>query len=330
MALRIIHHERCFDGFASAALFARYFRECVRASARIEYAGARYTSRSGVDPALFLDGPDSENAIVDFKYSADPRVRWWYDHHASTFATSEDERHYETHRSTERVFDPEARSCASLIFRTHADRGAFTEAHFSDLVGWADRIDSGDFADPAEAVELASSALRIGLAIQGNADPVFATALIEEMQRSPLEEIERLPLVSQLLPIARTKHIRDIEAVRQQSTVEGNVLYFDVARHDAERIDRYIPFYLYPSIQYAVGVTRSPGGLKVSIAFNPWSPSPRSHDISEVCTTLAARVGIKGAGGHPTIGGIPFGAGDYATARETARWAVATLASREG
>jgi hypothetical protein len=325
MALRIIHHERCFDGFASAALFACYFRACVSADTRIEYTGARYTARSDVDPALFLDRPGDVNAIVDFKYSSDPRVGWWYDHHSSTFATSEDERHYEDRRSTAIVFDPKARSCAHLIFRTHADRGAFVDTHLCDLVIWADRIDSGDFAHPAEAVELASPALRIGLAIQASEDPVFAAGVIEEMQRFPLDEIERRPRVSSVLPFARAKHLRTIDAVRRLSTVEGHVLFFDVAEHDADRIDRYIPFYLHPAVQYAVGVTRSSGGLKVSIAFNPWSSSPRVHDVAGVCIALAARVGIKGAGGHPTIGGIPFGADDYASALETARRAVSML-----
>jgi hypothetical protein len=31
-----------------------------------------------------------ENAIVDFKYSASPRITWWFDHHLSAFLSPED------------------------------------------------------------------------------------------------------------------------------------------------------------------------------------------------------------------------------------------------
>ncbi len=40
-----------------------------------------------------------ENAIVDFKYSASPRVTWWFDHHQSAFLTPADAAHFRNDHS---------------------------------------------------------------------------------------------------------------------------------------------------------------------------------------------------------------------------------------
>jgi hypothetical protein len=288
--------------------------------------GAKYTGRRDVDPALFRSGEDVENAIVDFKYSADPRVTWWFDHHRSTFPTEADARHYEADRSGQRVFDPRCPSCARLIACSLADELRDGLGVMEDLVDWADRIDTADFVDAAEAVELTAPALRLGLVIQTTRDPEFVSTLLDELQREPLDVVERRPYVASRFAVALVTHRASIEAVRRSSRVEGEVFFFDVADHVSDRIDRYIPFYLEPEVQYSVGVARSPGGLKVGISFNPWSDAPRQHDIAEICRALAGLAGIEGAGGHSTIGGIPFDTTAYDSAVEIARLAVSALA----
>ena len=64
----------------------------MRPDAAIEFVGVTHKPRMGVDPAVILDAPGAENAIVDFKYSPSPHVTWWFDHHLSAFLTPEDAR----------------------------------------------------------------------------------------------------------------------------------------------------------------------------------------------------------------------------------------------
>ena len=54
------------------------------------------------DPGVF-DG--DENAIVDFKYSSDPRLTWWFDHHQSAFLTPEDAEHFRRDTSGRKLYD---------------------------------------------------------------------------------------------------------------------------------------------------------------------------------------------------------------------------------
>jgi len=53
-----------------------------RPGASYEYHGLVHRAGSLFDESEFTG---DENAIVDFKYCASPRITWWFDHHLSAF-----------------------------------------------------------------------------------------------------------------------------------------------------------------------------------------------------------------------------------------------------
>ena len=71
--VRLCFHDRCFDGAASAAIFSRFYRECINSKAQFRYTGMTHRAAHPFEEGIF-DG--DENAIVDFKYSSSPRVNW--------------------------------------------------------------------------------------------------------------------------------------------------------------------------------------------------------------------------------------------------------------
>ena len=52
MRVRVFYHDRCFDGAASAALFARFYRERVRDGAEFVFTGLVH--RAGALFVLFI------------------------------------------------------------------------------------------------------------------------------------------------------------------------------------------------------------------------------------------------------------------------------------
>ena len=92
MLERVLYHDHCFDGAASAAIFSRLIAGTFHPDAEFRYTGMAHQASQRFDPALF-DG--DENAIVDFKYSSNPRLTWWFDHHQSAFLNHEDAVHYQ-------------------------------------------------------------------------------------------------------------------------------------------------------------------------------------------------------------------------------------------
>src|SRR5687768_8904143 len=91
MKLRILYHGNCFDGVSSAAVFTKFYRSKIAPEAVIAYTPTMHRAGNAFDPDQ-LDG--DENAIVDFKYSSDSRLTWWFDHHQSAFLSEADEKHF--------------------------------------------------------------------------------------------------------------------------------------------------------------------------------------------------------------------------------------------
>ena len=111
MRIRVLYHDHCFDGAAAAAFFSRFVEDRFHPGAEFLYTGMAHTAGQLFDDGLF-DG--DENAIVDFKYSPDPRLTWWFDHHQSAFLSAEDEEHYRRDTSGRKLFDPTFRSCTGV------------------------------------------------------------------------------------------------------------------------------------------------------------------------------------------------------------------------
>jgi len=142
MKMKVHFHNNCFDGLASAAVFTNFYRGSVCRSAVFEYKGLAH--RAG---QLFLDVQfdGDENAIVDFKYSSDPRLTWWFDHHQSAFLTPEDEAHFRSDRSGKKFHDPNYRSCTKFIVDMVHRHFGFNSDRLQELIHWADIIEGPQF-----------------------------------------------------------------------------------------------------------------------------------------------------------------------------------------
>ena len=112
MRVRILYHDHCFDGAASAAFFSRFFEGKYDRSATFEFTGLAHKASQLFEDSLF-DG--DVNAIVDFKYSPDPRLTWWFDHHQSAFLSLEDADHFKHDSSGKKLYDPSFRDRKSVV-----------------------------------------------------------------------------------------------------------------------------------------------------------------------------------------------------------------------
>ncbi|MGH9628847.1 MAG: phosphoesterase, partial [Bryobacteraceae bacterium] len=108
MRVRILYHDHCFDGAASAAFFSRFLEDKFYPNPEFLFKGMAHKPSQLFEDSLF-DG--DENAIVDFKYSSNPKLTWWFDHHQSAFLSQEDAEHYQREKNGKKLYDPSFRSC---------------------------------------------------------------------------------------------------------------------------------------------------------------------------------------------------------------------------
>jgi len=317
MLERVLYHDHCFDGAASAAFFSRFIAGAVHPDAEFRYTGMAHRASQAFDPALF-DG--DENAIVDLKYSSDPRLTWWFDHHQSAFLTPEDAEHFRRDTSGRKLYDPSYKSCTAFICAVAAERFGFHAPDLADLVRWSVTIDGAQYPDARTAVEMGEPAMKLTLVIEAAKESDIVRKIIGWMQFRQLPEIIAEPEVQALFAPLYRRHLDSIEIIKNRARQEDGVVYFDLAGYEMEGYNKFIPYYLFPASTYTVSVSPSAFRTKISVGSNPWAPAEPAHNLATICERY-------GGGGHARVGAISLEPGALEQARALAAEIVAELKS---
>ncbi|HXJ42240.1 MAG TPA: hypothetical protein VNH18_23375 [Bryobacteraceae bacterium] len=308
MRLRVLYHDHCFDGAASAAYFSRFIRGAVHPDAEFAYTGMAHRASQIFEESLF-DG--DENAIVDFKYSNSDKLTWWFDHHQSAFLSKEDAEHFRTHPSPRKMFDITYKSCTNYIHKMAAEKWGFTAPDLGDLVHWANIIDGAQYADAKTAVELGAPAMKLTLVIEGSKGSETVQRIIRLMQETTLDDIISRPEIQEIYRPLYERHLNSVNIIREQSDETRGVITFDLTGHDLESYNKFIPYYLHPTGVYTVAVSPSSFRTKISVGSNPWAPIEPTHNLASICERY-------GGGGHARVGAISLEPGQVDEARRIA------------
>ena len=304
---RVFYHDHCFDGACSASVFTRFHRECIGTARSYSYFGLMHRAGALFDESAFVDG---ENAIVDFKYSASPRVTWWFDHHQSAFLTPEDHQDFlawqaranapGAHLTGGKFYDPHYVSCTSLIADVARERYGFDTAPLAELIRWADIVDGARYESAEAAVGMAEPAMKLTMVIEASGEG-FVPRVIPLLTEMSLQEVLDQPFIQAELGPLMERHREGIELLRQRATLDRGVITFDITDRLTEGYNKFIPYYLFPQATYNVGLSRSSFRTKVAVGTNPWTQVP-----VEQLANLAAICERYGGGGHARVGAISF------------------------
>ena len=335
MDCRVFYHDHCFDGACSASVFTRFHRECIGTAREFSYSGLMHgAAGSLVDESAFIVG---ENAIVDFKYSASPKVTWWFDHHQSAFLTAEDRRDFlawQAQANSAKVlaarrpsaggkfYDPAYISCTSLIADVARERFGFDTTPLKDLIYWANIVDGAKYESAQSAVEMDAPAMKLTMAIESSG-PGFVPRVIPLLTEMSLQEVLDQPFIQAELGPLMEQHRAGIELLRERTALERGVVTFDITDRLTEGYNKFIPYYLHPAAVYNVGLSRSSFRAKVAVGTNPWTKLPEAEltNIAEICERY-------GGGGHARVGAVSYSPDKVDDARKAAGEIAALLRAR--
>jgi hypothetical protein len=301
-------------------VFTCFYRQCVDANAEFRYQGMMHRPGQLFDAGLF---DADENAIVDFKYSSSDRLTWWFDHHQSAFLTEADAEHFRHDHSGKKFYGPGYRSCTKFIAETTGKQFGFQAPELDNLIHWADLIDGAQYPDIPTAVEMREPATQLTLVIEGTTDPDFCVRLIPELLSRPLKEIAALSHIRQAFEELYALHLESIELLRARAELHEGVVFFDVADQRVEGFNKFIPYYLFPTAVYCVGVSSSKERIKIAVGSNPWSNAPKTANLASICERY-------GGGGHPKVAAISLPPSDLERARGVAAQIVHELRAITG
>lgn len=325
MQVRVFYHDKCFDGACSASLFTRFHRECIHSGADYSYHGLVHRAGALFDEREFRG---DENAIVDFKYSASPRITWWFDHHLSAFLTPQDQEHFKACQkdpacAARKFFDPAYTSCTKFLADVASSKFSFNTAPMADMIYWANIVDGAQYESPEAAVEMAAPAMKLTLIIESTQDPAFIPRLIPLLTEMPLADVLAQPFVADLLPPLLERHRHAIELIRQRSDERDGTIFFDITDQPMEGFNKFIPYYLHPQATYSIGLSKSSFRTKVAVGSNPWTKADHAKmvNLAQICERY-------GGGGHARVGAISFPPDQADRARQAAAEIVAELRSK--
>lgn len=299
MRVHVLHHGRCFDGAASAALFGAFMRARHGPDVETVYIPKHHRRGDPFDPADFA-GAD-EVAVVDFRYSQHPGLTWYFDHHRSAFQLPGDREHFDARIDGQRFHDATAPSCTGYLAAVLAEQFGFDISAHAELIRWAEIIDSASFPSPEVAVLYQDPAMQLAAWIQSADDPDAIARFIEALLVTPLAELAEQPWIRAIVEPRLEQHRADIELIRERGRIHGDVFEYDLLAEGPRILSHFIPYHLAPTIPYTVGTyAHLDGDLRLSVGFNPWLGAElRKHDLAELCERY-------GGGGHPFVAGASF------------------------
>jgi hypothetical protein len=318
-------HGHCFDGLCSAVMFTRLMQH-LHPSEELSftYKAMGYgPGQNGVDPAL-LTGDD--NAILDFRFTATPKLTWYFDHHVSAFTTAEERTAYELGAREEApggrhlFHDGGYGSCTKLIADVGRQRFGLDTRECEELVRWADMIDSAAFPSAEMAVNKKEPVLHLMTVVEHRADDAYLQAMVPRLLNQSLTEVATSTEVQAAYTPLAAQQQGFIDLVKQHAEKHGSVVLVDLSSIIIDVAAKFVTYALWPESAYSVMLSRSSSKCKLSIGYNPWAPIARKHNIASICER-------HGGGGHPVVGAISLPAGDVERAQKLAREIAEELAT---
>ncbi len=324
-------HGYCFDGMASAAVFTALHRALEGSRWAYNYRSCIYGPRINGVPEAWLDGED--NAILDYRYTPHPRLGWYFDHHVTAFATPEvaeastaaaDDtlsRPAPAPRDAQRrvYHDGAYGSCTKLIADVAKARFGLELKEQADLVRWADVVDTAGFESAEAAIRVEEPALMLATVVEQKGSAELLGSLMPTLLEGGIAAAVESPLIRVPWGSIAEARARFAERVAQRGQPRGRVLVLDLGDEITDVPGKFFAYAQFPECVYTVTVLRTKQQLKLSIGYNPWSSTPRTHDIAAICRRY-------GGGGHPVVGGASFGKDELERVRAVVEEVAAELA----
>jgi hypothetical protein len=250
--------------------------------------------------------------VVDFRFSADPRLTWWFDHHQSAFETPADEAAFRSDKSGKKFWDPTAKSCTRFLARVAREKFGWDPSPLRELIDWAEVIDGALFPSPQMAVALTDPAMQLMLLIEATKDPSLCPRLIRELSDRPLSAVLQEKWVTEPLAPLLARHHELVRLVESRIALDGGVATYDLADLGVDNVNKFIAYAADARTLYTVSVTRGPARSKISLGSNPWKQDQRRHNLAQIAERY-------GGGGHPAVAAISLPPDKLEEARAAAK-----------
>jgi nanoRNase/pAp phosphatase (c-di-AMP/oligoRNAs hydrolase) len=224
-----------------------------------------------------------------------PRCALWFDHHMHTATPAAPPPDF-------RGSFGEAPSAARLVYEYYG--GEEKMPQLADVVRETDRLDSADLT--AQDILAPAGYIQLGLTLDsrtglGTFEDYFFTLMALLLRNTPVKEILAHPQVNKRCEVMAQEDAAFREALRDHSTVDGNVVITDFRDIDHPPIgNRFLVYALYPEVNVSVRLHWGPGREypMLLVGHSVLNRTCRTN-VGELCARY-------GGGGHRGAGSVPL------------------------
>ena len=234
--------------------------------------------------------------MVDFRYSSDPRLEWWFDHHVS--GVSHARRRGALPRSSRaphKFYDPKARSCAKFLAETcaaHVRLGLVAVRRAGALGRHHRRRAVREPTRGGRAGRAGAAAHDVGREQPRSRAQAALHRRADARGRSPRSPPSPTSTTA-LAPILERHKRGDRHHPRARQDTSAAWSSFDVADDGLDAYNKFIPYYLFPDCHYVVGVSLSTTRAKVSVGIEPVAARSGAPSTSRRCASATAAAAIR-------------------------------------
>jgi hypothetical protein len=264
-------------------------------------------------PALFSERFHARKASALAKLGDDesklPRCAW-IDHHPTgssyPFLTAENASEILPNVIT--LWDVDAVSTPGL-FRTHYERLGLPLSlieKYENVIDHAEIIDGALYATAESAHDFSSLTVRLQTLFSSSHPCIDRNSMYRQitaaLSRDPRLELlfDADPIYAGLIDYEQRLHARQLAAYARTTKRIGNVAVANfVGEHSHEGLGRFLPYLLFPDVEYAIHVLpKAKGMATVSCGINPWrKPADTDRHLGNYFATHF------GGGGHAFVAG---------------------------
>jgi hypothetical protein len=297
MSFRILFHND-FDGMASAGIFANFIDSTKIETADLTFHAVDYNTINDYYATDFVNS----SCVLDFPFNSS--VKWWFDHHKTSFKDESYQKSYEP--SPYRYWNTRAKSCPALLFtffkKYYPQYDSKMSQSYSKLVHYSSIIDSAKYKNPKQVYDFSDPYITFNHILNHQYSAEMIHRFVIAVRSTNLERF----FESKVFSNARTKVIDVFDKYDQffKSNLKTNKNIIELNFIDAGlRGDRYLGYLYNPNADYTITIDKRDSHYYLGIGYNPWK--------KDNCINIGTLLKKYGGGGRMNVGAALFNnAGD--------------------
>lgn len=276
---------------ASAGILANFFDETFQSKVNISYAAIDYDKLNEYLNTHF----EGECAVVDFPFN--PTVKWWFDHHKTSFQNAALKKQYEP--SKFRYWNTRAKSCPALLlsfFKKYYPKYYSTKSKtYKKLAEYSNLIDSAQYKSPAEVYDFNNPYIAFNHILNHAYSEKLNHQFISSIRSGEYEGFFSNPSFQ-----GKKKEVIEIQQQYYQHyndlvQTHGNIIEINYVKTGFKG-DRYLGYLFNPKADFTITIDKRGDKQHIGVGYNPWK---KNNWIN-----IGALLKRYGGGGRRNVGAV--------------------------